>query len=184
MFHSREIREGLAELETAVAKIETALVVRDPGNARSADAFEGLRRSVVNAARARRQQLTQLVVLAEALERAESLDDVAVLSEQWNMEAGLQRWDVAEPPSFFQIIGGDEGRLVVDQPAWVDVGGDAEPVLIKPGIATRVPEVESTLPSEDAKPGDSDASLDTPSADGSAASNEDVVAPEEQGAGQ
>lgn len=134
----RELRETLDAIQTRLERIDVALIVRDPGSARSAEVFEGLRRSVVSAARSRRQHLSQLIKLTEVLEQGATPETLSALVDQWRMEVGLRRWDEPAPSEFFEVIEGEGRRLEVQQPAWVDTGAGDEVVLVKPGLARRI----------------------------------------------
>lgn len=136
----REINERLDDMHDLLQRIEAALVVRDPGTARSVEAYEGLRKAVVGAMKERRQHLAQLISFSEAIERGASMETLAARVKEWCMEAGLRRWDKPEPIEFFQIIEGDGPRLEVITPAWVDDAGDGSVVLIKQGTARRTSE--------------------------------------------
>lgn len=139
----REINERLDDMHDLLQRIEAALVVRDPGTARSVEAYEGLRKAVVGAMKERRQHLAQLISFTEAIERGASMETLEARAEEWCMEAGLRRWDKPEPVEFFQVIEGDGPQLEVITPAWVDDAGDGSVVLIKRGTARRTSEPHS-----------------------------------------
>lgn len=164
MLASKKSRESLDEIQRLLERLDAALIVRDPGTARSVEAFEGLRRTVSYAARARQQHVGQVVALCEALDNGASLETIADLAELWAMEAGLQRWSDPSVPDFFKVVegGGDalaseDVTLAVIDPAWVDTA-TGEPVLVKPGTAKRVAGSEgqqldrSTRPEEASEP--------------------------------
>lgn len=101
-------------------RIETALVVRDPGNARSAEAYDGLRKQVIAGANERRRMLVMLTQLNSALEAGTPPADVHSLVREWMDQAGLR--PVTEPVTveLFDISGAGSSLKVVS-PAWVDV---------------------------------------------------------------
>lgn len=131
------VRERLDSIYNLVQRIEAALVVRDPGTQRSVEAYEGLRKTVVGAMRARRQHLTQLVTVSEAIDRGATVETLKARLEEWCVQAGLRRWYEPEPAEFFDVIEGDGPFLEVLTGAWVDDSGEV-PVLIKAGTARRV----------------------------------------------
>jgi hypothetical protein len=134
-----QIYELQERMHERIRDIDVALIVREPGTARAAEAYEGLRKSVATAARERRQHLAQLVEIADAIERGASLDTLRQRCEQWCMEAGLERRsDVV--PEWFSVVEGEGPVLEVIAPAWVD---SASGQLVKQGTARRGPgEVE------------------------------------------
>ena len=130
----RTLRENVAEIRQMVSSINTALIVREPGTALAADAYEGLRRQVASAASDRRAHLIELVRIQEALDNDVSIESLQRLVAGWSEQAGLRRWEDPEPREFFEIIGDGDGDLELVQPAWV-AGEPAE--LVKPGLLQR-----------------------------------------------
>lgn len=127
-------RRELSEIKELVSSINTALIVREPGTALAADAYDGLRRQVSKATTERRAHLVELVRLLEAIDNGVSGDALRRLVEGWADQAGLSRLSDPTPPEAFEIIddGDRAGPLEVINPAWV--AGD---VLIKQGLARR-----------------------------------------------
>lgn len=143
----RRLEVRLDAMSTRLDRIDAALVVRDPGNARSAEAYEGLRKTVIAAGRDRRRHLAHLVMFAEAVERATSNESLAELVEQWAREEGLERsWDTSRSDLFTRTDGAGDTLQVV-RPAWVDAAPDRPSVLVKHGIAR--PVAAEDLPSPD-----------------------------------
>lgn len=137
MFNNRRIDDRLAELTHLVSRIETALVVRDPGNAMAAEAYEGLRRNVVASMRERRSHLMQLVRFEDALDRGVDPEGLRQLVHEWSLQAGLERCTDTSREDFFEILAdGDGDELIVERPAWVDAAGET-PVLVQLGLARR-----------------------------------------------
>lgn len=138
MFKSRRSQnDQLDTLIEMVARIEAALVVRDPGNARSAEAYDGLRRTVVATGRDRRRHLAHLVAFSEAVDEGLSADGLSRLLTHWRNEEGLERSSDVDRPELFQVVEPGDGDLTVLEPAWVDTSGESQPVLVKQGLATR-----------------------------------------------
>lgn len=137
-------RKRLARLETQQAEIGrqldtivTALIVSEPRTGAAAEAFDGLRRSITFAAQERRRQLSQLVVLADAIDRGATIETLRARCEQWCAEAGVQRHrDPAAQPDWFEVVEGDGSRVELVEPAWVDA---ANGVLLRAGAVRRVP---------------------------------------------
>lgn len=146
--------EALRELESLLRRLDAALVVRDPGNARSVDAYDGLRRQVASAMRERRAHLSQLVQFADALDRGANLNTLASLVEEWLLQAGLTRWMDSHPVDFFRIddesVTETDAHIEVTVPAWVDASDPESPVLVRQGTAVlrRRSELDNALPDD------------------------------------
>ena len=133
------VEMALDEVVTLTNRIESALVVRDPGNARSVEAYEGLRKAVTTAMKERRQHLTQLVEMAQAIERGVSIATLRSQVDEWCELAGLARWADPDPPEWFDIVDGQGEDLEVLDPAWVDRSDPGSALLVQQGRARRVP---------------------------------------------
>ena len=129
-----KMRRDLGEIKELVSSINAALIVREPGTALAADAYDGLRRQVSQATAERRAHLVELVRILEAIDNGVSGESLHRLVEGWADQAGLSRLCEPTPPEAFDIIddGDQAGPLEVINPAWV--AGD---VLIKQGLARR-----------------------------------------------
>ncbi|MFN3219825.1 MAG: hypothetical protein ACE367_25335 [Acidimicrobiales bacterium] len=134
----------LRKIEDLLTRIDTALVVRDPGSARSAEAYEGLRKQVAMAARSRREHLAQLVEMSDAIDRGATVDTLRERVDEWTMQAGLTRLTTVDPIDHFEIEGSGEVVEVVE-PAWIDSESGA---LIRSGRARRRPAAPTSELSE------------------------------------
>ena len=134
MISRREFRASQGELKSLLDRIEVALLVRDPGSAKSAEAYDGLRKTVAASARDRRQHLVQLAELADAIEREATIETLRQRTAEWCAQAGLVRVDEFSDPEWFEITGGEGDVLVVDAPAWVDQAASS---VVKRGLASR-----------------------------------------------
>lgn len=119
MFGSRRkvTDQLIAKMERQLDLIHTALVVRDPGTAVSADAYEGLRKQVIAAATARQAHVAQLAEFDVALHRGASADDLRALVTQWLDQAGVARVD--DPT----ILGAFDATVPASVPAEVETPG-------------------------------------------------------------
>lgn len=131
----RKLRTEISEIKQLVSSINTALIVREPGTAVAAEAYDGLRRQVAQATAERRAHLVELVRLLEALDSGVSGDSLQRLVQEWANQAGLERWPDPEPREFFEVMGDGDGPVEVVHPAWVAAG--PETVLVKPGLLRR-----------------------------------------------
>lgn len=134
----RKQNDDLAVIREQVSAINTALIVREPGTARSVEAYEGLRRQVAQATTERRAHLVELVRLSEAIDRGVPVEKLGELVAGWSEQAGLRRIDDPSERRLFEVVGEVEPghELEVVNPAWV-AGSDA--MLIRPGLARPAP---------------------------------------------
>jgi hypothetical protein len=140
-------RQQLDAMQESLHKIESALVVRDPGTARSVEAYDGLRKQIGAAMRHRRQHLVQLTLMAEALDRGADNDSLRSMVAEWASQAGLRRWTDPTPLHFFETMGGEASSYEVAVPAWVDEQGE-ETILVKAGLLRGLPEAAGDLGAE------------------------------------
>ena len=126
----------LESLEVSLARIETALVVREPQIPLAAEAFEGLRRQVIATARTDSAHLAQLVQFDTALRRGASTDDLQLLVDSWLTQAGIERCFEPLTPELFDIEDG-VGEPHATAPAYTLSTSDGTTRVLQPGVATR-----------------------------------------------
>jgi hypothetical protein len=123
----RELQEQVKDLRQQAELIKTVLIVKEPNTIHSAEAFEGLRKSVVASTQSRRGVLRQLISISVAINRAKSLDDLRPQVEEWLAQAGLATLslvpDEQEAAALFEDIGdeGLDGPIEVVEPAYVEI---------------------------------------------------------------
>lgn len=132
----KEMKDRFDDLAVAIQRIEAALVVRDPGNARSADAFDGLRKQVAMAVRSRRTHVSHMLTLADDLQKGATLETISSRVRDFLNELSVARSEDTELDGAFQIEG-DGDVVEVQEPAWVDVMEDGTRLVLKQGRATR-----------------------------------------------
>jgi hypothetical protein len=114
-----EISEQLDALGRQLDSVYTALVIRDPGTAVSADAFEGLRRQIIAGAQERMAHLVQLAEMDVALRSGADSSTLLRLVESWIRQSGVDVIEVPTDDLRFEPITGD-GPWEVVLPAYVD----------------------------------------------------------------
>lgn len=128
-------------------RIEAALVVQNPGTIHAAEAFDGLRKTLLYSAKSRRAHVSHLVALKDSIDRGASIE---LLSERVNdflMELGVQYiTDVSKSDHF--IFDGDENGPECVTPAVVDVAADGTEVTIRKGHARRPTPTPTSMPAE------------------------------------
>ena len=115
-----------------------ALMMSDPSSVVAAEAYEGLRRQVVDAAADRMAHLAQLVQFTHVLANTTSVDQLRKHVDGWMEQAGLDVVDdVAHPATdrLFDVLGGEGDQLELIEPAYVDARNGR---VIRQGRARRV----------------------------------------------
>ena len=135
MGSKQEIRQIIELLE----RLDAALVVRDPGSARSADAFEGLRRQLNQASKNRRTHISHLLSIQDSIGRGGDFELVKARVEEFIDELGLKFVSETSNADYFEIVGGSGDGLACTKPAVVEVLDDGNSSLVRLGEAVRVP---------------------------------------------
>ena len=143
------LRRKLSEMQSALTKIETALVVRDPGNALSANAYDGLRKSIVSSSKNRRVHVSHLLSLKESLERGAQIELIEDRVNDFLSELGITYSTNLAIADHFEVIGGDGDLLECVSPAVLDTDADGTVIVMKLGkaqwvAATNIPESDGT----------------------------------------
>lgn len=116
----RKVQDEVSQIRLDMARIEAALVVRDPGTARSVEAYDGLRKQVAAASGDRRRLLVVLMELSEAIRKGESTEMLGTRILDWANQAGLIVVnDFVE--EHFELVDGEPGALRTVEPAYVDI---------------------------------------------------------------
>jgi hypothetical protein len=130
-----DLQAQIDQLQLYIAEMHGSLVVRDPGSAMSANAYDGLRKAVMAGAKARTAHLAQLAHLAEAVDRGSDQETMRSLVEEWMLQAGV-RQVVDGPAEAYEVLEGSGEMLQVLSPAWVD---EQTGRIVKRGTARRIP---------------------------------------------
>ena len=113
-------RRDFYELLSRLDRLEVSLMIRDPGSALAADAYDGLRKQVIAAAQARMSHLVQLAEMREAIRKQAPLETLSDLVKEWSRQAGLEVATGSDDPSQFEIVSGKGDSLEILTPAYVD----------------------------------------------------------------
>jgi hypothetical protein len=112
------------QLDRRMERIETMVMVREPQTPLAAEAYEGLRKQVVNAASSRMSHLSQLTRWDAAIRQGAGPHDLTDMLDGWFEQSGLTRVTDAAPAEldrYFEFIGTPTGGPVeVLDPAYVD----------------------------------------------------------------
>ena len=130
-------RKQLTRIELILQKIDTALIVRDPGSARSSEAFDGLRKIMIQAGTSHRAHAAHLLSLSDSLDRGASVDLIRDRVNEYLLELGITRSTDIGNMDFFEVLPGEGDTLVCEIPAVVQRLSDGRIVLVRPGKARR-----------------------------------------------
>jgi hypothetical protein len=117
------------------------------GSARSADAFEGLRKSILVAAKSRRTHISHLVSLDESIRNGGSLELVRARLTEYLNELGIERLTDSRHLECFDVVGDSEGDVEILEPAVVERGDDGKLTILRVGKAQRTfsPKIEEAF---------------------------------------
>jgi hypothetical protein len=130
-------RNQLNDIESLLERIDAAIVVRDLGNARSAEAFDGLRKSILVATKSRRTHISHLVSLDESIRNGGSLELVKARLAEYLNELGIERLTDLRHLECFDVVGDSEGEIEVLEPAVVERADDGKLNILRVGKAQR-----------------------------------------------
>ncbi|TDI52566.1 MAG: hypothetical protein E2O95_04100 [Acidobacteria bacterium] len=115
--------------------LELYLTVRDPGTAKSAEAYDGLRKALTSTNKVAQLHLAHVAQLHRAATTADSLEPViAKLNEIMN-QIGMSVVDDPTQTDLFEITDGAGTRLVVDAPAYLSVSDSGQRLVVSRGVA-------------------------------------------------
>jgi hypothetical protein len=144
--------EQLNRIELLLERLDAAVVVREPGNARSAEMFDGLRKQVIQSGKNHRTHVAHLLSLVNAIDKGA---DVTLIRERLGdflNELGIEQSSDTSRVDFFDVVEGDGPMLECIEPAVVERIDGSQLVLVRAGKARRVPSpvVEEPVASEPA----------------------------------
>jgi hypothetical protein len=139
------VKRYLREILDLVQRLDAAVVVRDPGNARSAEVFDGLRRTIIQSGKSHRSHVAHLLALQESLDRGANLELIRNRVGDFLRELGVEKFTNLEFRDAFEIIGGSGEGLELVEPAIVERPSEGPLSVIQFGKAIRI-EVPKELP--------------------------------------
>jgi len=139
----------LQEIRNLLSRLDAAVVVREPGSARSAEAFEGLRKQLNLAVKSHRSHVGHLVSLSDSLDRNANIELIRDRVNDFLQELGIKTIRDFSP-QFFEIVGtteGDENGYEIVEPAIVEEleGGGFLSIRLGKAREIRGPIPEETL---------------------------------------
>ena len=148
--------ERLDRIEALLNRLDAAVVVRDPGNARSAEAFDGLRKLMIQSGTSRRSHVAHLLSLADSIEREAPMELIRDRVNDFLLELGISRSTDVSCPEFFEVVEGEGDGFKCLVPAVVERLEDGRVNLVRHGKARRVPVAESILDEGSSEPAQND----------------------------
>ena len=124
----------LVELDHKLDILQLYFDVRDPGSAKSAEAYDGLRKLLIQAYKQTQVHLAHLSQIHYALASGVEADAVKDKVEELMAEVGLVRIDKVDrtTEAAFRVVEGEGEMREVLTPAYVEAPGGA---LVKEGTA-------------------------------------------------
>ena len=115
------LRAMLDTMDRRLEKIEVVTLVREPGTASSADAYNGLRKQVIAAVGERNAHLHQLAQFAAALDSGATADELRALVGEWLEQSSITAVDDPSLEEAFEVVGpADAPQRRVVRPGYVD----------------------------------------------------------------
>jgi len=134
--------DRLDRIETLLNRLDAAVVVRDPGNARSVEAFDGLRKLMIQSGTNRRSHVAHLLSLADSVERDAPSELIRDRVNDFLLELGISRSTDVSRPDFFEVVEGEGEGFECLVPAVIERLEDGRVNLVRHGQARRVRIVE------------------------------------------
>jgi hypothetical protein len=132
----------LHQIWALLERIDASLITRDPGNARSAEAYDGLRKQLNQSSKNRRIHVSHLLSLSDSIDRGAEYQLVKDRVSDFMNELGISRSSDVSRQDFFEIVGGDGAYLKCIEPAIVEALDDGSMSLVRLGRAERSSEGE------------------------------------------
>ncbi len=130
------LESSMDELRHALERVELMFLMKDPSVPAGADAYEGLRRSLIVAREDRMTRLVDLARIDASLQRADGEGGTDAILRELLIAAGVERIDMPSggAAGSFEVFGSDDDglELVVLEPAYVHAESGA---LIRMGRA-------------------------------------------------
>lgn len=132
-------RTRLINIERLLQRLDAAVVVRDPGSTHAAEAYEGLRKQIMQSGKSHRIHTAHLLSLADSLERGADMELIRDRVSDFMAELGLKRIYDTGDSELFEIIEGEGSGLECIEPAIVEQLADGRRSVVRQGNARRVP---------------------------------------------
>ena len=142
----RELDERLERIESLLHRLDAAVVVREPGNARSAEAFDGLRKLMIQSGSSQRSHVAHLLSLSDSLDRDAPIELIRDRVSDFLRELGVEKSHDVSKIEWFEITDGEGPGIECLSPAVIQTLSDQSTFIVRKGTGRRF---EPSLPSPD-----------------------------------
>ena len=132
-------RSQLGRIENLLQRLDAAVVVRDPGSARAAEMYEGLRKQIIQSGKNHRMHLSHLIALQDSIERGADIELIRDRVNDYLIELGIQKTSDTSHIDSFEVVEGEGSNFECIEPAIVEVLDDGSIRTHQLGKARRVP---------------------------------------------
>lgn len=129
----RDLFAAAQDINVKVERLDATIVTRDPGNARSAEEFAGLRKTIVQASTQRRQHVSHLVSVLGDIDAGGSPELLRLRVTDFLAELGVVEASIDELPDAFDAA--DE--VEAPRAAIVQDLGDGAVAILRRGRAVQ-----------------------------------------------
>lgn len=129
----RDLFAAAQDINIKVERLDASIVTRDPGNARSADEFAGLRKTIVQASTQRRQHVSHLVSVLGDIDAGGSPELLRLRVTDFLAELGVVEASIDQLPDAFDVA--DE--MEAPRAAIVQDLGDGAVAILRRGRAVQ-----------------------------------------------
>ena len=132
-------RSQLGRIENLLQRLDAAVVVRDPGSARAAEMYEGLRKQIIQSGKNHRMHLSHLIALQDSIERGADIELIRDRVNDYLNELGIQKTSDTSHIDSFEVVEGEGSNFECIEPAIIEVLEDGSIRTHQLGKARRVP---------------------------------------------
>jgi hypothetical protein len=129
----------LSRIENLLQRLDAAVVVRDPGSARAAEMYEGLRRQIIQSGKNHRTHLSHLLALQDSIDRGADIDLVRERINEYLKELGIAKSSNVSNIDSFEVVEGEGSAYECIEPAIIEVLEDGTIRTHQLGKARRIP---------------------------------------------
>jgi hypothetical protein len=144
-------KKQLHQIEYLLHRLDAAVVVRDPGNAHSAEAYDGLRKQIIRSGTNHRAHLAHLLALSDSLDRGAGIELIRDRVKDFLAELGVKPITDYLYPDLFDIIEtiqGEQDGVEVLEPAVAEQMDDGNFNPIRKGKVRLIKGPEFLPPSD------------------------------------
>jgi len=134
MFRKSQLNEILHLLN----RLDAAVVVRDPGSARAAEMYDGLRKQIIQSGKSHRTHLSHLLSLQDSMERGADIELIRDRVNDYLSELGIRKTSDVSNLEAFEVVEGEGSGFECIEPAIVEILEDGSIRTHQLGKARRI----------------------------------------------